>query len=280
MFSSALVVIGTLTVFAWPVRQQAIAAATDVPGTLDNISQGKGPVGQAVEKLHLQSFVRQHRQDIETWVDDHKASSISIARRVIGVLIAIVTVFVLTFLFLSQSAALGRTAMTLVPERRRDAVRRAAVDAGRAVSGYMVGNLLISLIAGLAALVCLVALGVANSIVLALWVAFADLIPLVGAQLGAALAVFAAFLHSPTAGVVAIVFFVVYQQFENGVLSPVVMSRTVKVSPLVVIISVLIGAEVFGFVGAILAIPMAGATQVAIKAGRHEYYQNRLRIAD
>src|SRR4029079_5667220 len=171
---------------------------------------------------------------------------------------------VLTFLFLSQSTALGEHALSVIPERRRPAARRAANDAARAISGYMIGNLLINLIAGVTALLCLLILGVPNPIVLALWVAFADLVPLVGATIGAALAVFAAFLHSPTAGIVAIVFFVVYQQVENSALQPLVMSRTVQVNPLVVILSVLLGVEIFGIIGALLAIPVVGALQVAV----------------
>jgi predicted PurR-regulated permease PerM len=280
MFSSALLVIGMLTVFAMPVRSQAVNAATDLPGTIDSAVSGNGPVGHALETLHLQSFVRDHQQDIENWANNLSGSSISIARQVISVVVAIVTIFVLTFLFLTQSESMGRTALSAFPARRQPAAKRAAADAAHAVSGYMLGNLLISLIAGLTALVCLVALGVPNPIVLALWVAFADLIPLVGATIGAALAVLAAFLHSPTAGIVSIIFFVVYQQFENSVLQPLVMSRTVKVNPLVVILSVLIGVEVLGFVGAILAIPIVGALQVAARAGRQEYYQDRLRIGE
>ena len=278
MFSSAIAIIGMFTVFALPVRSQAISAATDLPGTIDAAAEGKGPVGQTVQKLHLQSFVQDHRSDIQSWADDLQGSSFSIARRVINVVIGIVTVFVLTFLFLTQSTALSKAAIALVPERRRPAARRAAADAARAISGYMLGNLLISLIAGVAAFICLLILGVPNPIVLALWVAFADLIPLVGATIGAALAVFAAFLHSPTAGIVAIVFFVVYQQVENNALQPMVMSRTVQVNPIVVILSVLLGVEVFGITGALLAIPIVGALQVAVRAGWHEYHQDHLRI--
>ena len=99
----------------------------------------------------------------------------------------------------------------------------------------------------------------------ALWIAFADLIPLVGATLGAIAAVIAAFFVSPTAGIVALIFFVVYQQVENSVLQTVIMARTVRVNPLVVLLSVLIGVELFGFIGALLAVPIAGATSVILK---------------
>ena len=101
--------------------------------------------------------------------------------------------------------------------------------------------------------------------VLAVWVGFADLIPLVGATLGAVPAVFVAFLHSTGAGIATLIFFIVYQQFENHVLQPMVMSRTVNLNPLLVLLTVLVGVELAGFVGALLAIPAAGVLQVVVR---------------
>jgi len=97
------------------------------------------------------------------------------------------------------------------------------------------------------------------------WVALVDLIPLIGGLLAGVPTVAFAFLHSPTAGIVTLVVFLVYQQIENHVLNPVIMSRTVKLNPLWVILSVLAGAQIAGFVGALLAIPMAGAIQVVAR---------------
>ena len=143
---------------------------------------------------------------------------------------------------------------------------RVALDPAGAISGYMVGNLLISLIAGTAAFGLLVVLGVPSPFVLAMWVAFADIIPLVGAILGAIVVVGAAFLHGTTAGIVAVVFFVVYQQVENSLIYPAIMARRVKVNPLVVLLSFLLGVTIFGWLGAVLAVPISGAVQVAVKA--------------
>ena len=129
----------------------------------------------------------------------------------------------------------------------------------------MFGNLVISLIAGLATYAFLLVTGVRYAEVLALWVAFADLIPLVGATLGAIPTIAIAFLHSTPVGIATIVFFVAYQQFENHVLQVTVMSRTVKVNPLGILVSVLIGVELFGLLGALLAIPAAGVLQVIVR---------------
>ncbi len=183
---------------------------------------------------------------------------------------AFVTITLITFLFLSQSAAIGRTAMNLLPYRRRAPAQRIATDAAAAVSGYVIGNLIISVIAGVAAFGCLLALGVPSPVVLALFVAVADLIPLVGATLGAVVGVIAAYLHSPTAGLIAVIFFIVYQQLENGLIYPSIMSRKVNVNPLAILLSVLVAVELFGIVGALLAVPVSGAVQVVVTAVRQE----------
>ncbi|HEY4611339.1 MAG TPA: AI-2E family transporter, partial [Ilumatobacteraceae bacterium] len=193
---------------------------------------------------------------------------------------AFVTIILLTFLFLSQSAAIAKTAKTLVPHRRRASAERIAADAASAVSGYVIGNFIISAIAGAAAFICLVALGIPSPVVLALWVAFADLIPLVGATLGAAVCAIAAYLHSPTAGIITIIFFVVYQQIENGVIYPWIMARKVKVNPLVILLSVLLAVEVFGMLGALLAVPVSGALQVVVIAVRQERAREQLVLPD
>jgi predicted PurR-regulated permease PerM len=110
----------------------------------------------------------------------------------------------------------------------------------------------------------LIALGVPYAVALGLVVAILDLIPLAGATIAAIIIGTVAFLHSIVAGIVVIVFFILYQQLENHVLQPVVYNRTVKLSPLIILISVLIGAEVAGILGALGAIPVAGSIQVIV----------------
>jgi predicted PurR-regulated permease PerM len=139
----------------------------------------------------------------------------------------------------------------------------------------MFGNVLISLIAGVATYLFLRIVGVPYAEVIALFVAFCDLIPLVGATLGAIPTIGLAFLHSTPAGIAAVIFYVVYQQFENHFLQVTIMSRSVDVNPLAVLVSVLAGVELFGFVGALLAIPAAGIIQVIV---RNLYDERRGRL--
>src|SRR5207253_2774484 len=106
--------------------------------------------------------------------------------------------------------------------------------------------------------------GVPYAIALGLVVGILDLIPLAGATIAAIIVGLVAFLHSIVAGIVVIIFFIVYQQVENHILQPVVYGRTVQLSPLAVLISVLIGAELAGVLGALAAIPVAGSLQVVL----------------
>jgi predicted PurR-regulated permease PerM len=109
-----------------------------------------------------------------------------------------------------------------------------------------------------------------------LFVAIADLIPLVGATLGAVVAALAAFIHSVPAGIAVIVFFVLYQQFENHLLQPLIFSRTVKLNPLTVLIAILIAVEIAGILGALLAIPIAGMIQI-IARDIWDHHRGRLK---
>ncbi|MFT3852110.1 MAG: AI-2E family transporter [Ilumatobacteraceae bacterium] len=278
VLSTLAVVIGVLSVFLLPVRNQLIDVITDLPGTIRDAAAGRGTFGRLVTRLHLNNYVQEHEVELRRAADRLSSSSFELATALISGLIAFVTITVVTFFLLSQSSALGKAVLGALPRRRRESVKRVALDAGQAISGYMVGNLLISLIAGATTFVCLLILGVPAPFVLAVWVAFVDLIPLVGAILGAVVVVGAGFLHSTTAGIVTLVFFVVYQQLENSVIYPAVMARRVKANPLVVLLSFLLGVTIFGWIGALLAVPVSGAALVAMKSIQHERQQARLTL--
>jgi predicted PurR-regulated permease PerM len=140
-----------------------------------------------------------------------------------------------------------------------------AADCAKSITGYVSGNLLISVICGGLAYAALKIMGVPFAGLIAIFVGIADLIPLIGATLGAIVAVTAAAFHSIPALIVVAIFFVAYQQLENHVLQPLILSRTVKLNPLTVIVAILVGVELAGILGALLAIPFAGIIQVIVR---------------
>jgi predicted PurR-regulated permease PerM len=280
VLSTLVVTVGVIALFVMPVRTQLVNIITDLPGTVHDAANGKGPVGHIVQRLHIESYVKSNEAKLARAAARLSDSKFEAAQAVASATFAFVTITLITFLFLSQAAAMGRTAMNIIPRRRRAPAQRIATDAAAAVSGYVIGNLIISVIAGVAAFVCLLALGVPSPVVLALFVAVADLIPLVGATLGAVVCVIAAYLHTPTAGVISIIFFVVYQQVENGLIYPWIMARKVNVNPLVILLSVLLAVELFGVVGALLAVPVSGALQVMGIAVRQERAREQFVLPD
>jgi predicted PurR-regulated permease PerM len=176
-----------------------------------------------------------------------------------------VTVLVLTFLMVLEAPKIIEGSLALLSPARAERTRRVGGDCARAVLGYMTGNLLISVICGASTYVVLLLTGVPYAGVIAIFVALADLIPLVGATLGAVVAVGVALLHSITAGIIVVAFFIIYQQIENHLLQPVIMSRTVNLNPLTVFLSVLVGVELLGILGALIAIPVASMIQVIVR---------------
>ncbi len=150
-----------------------------------------------------------------------------------------------------------------MPDRSQERAKRVGNQIYKTVGGYVTGNLLISVIAGIISTVVLLLTGVSYAVALGLLVAILDLVPLAGATLAAILVTTVAFVdQGVVVGVIVLVFFVIYQQLENHVLQPLVYSRTVQLSPLAILIAVLIGAKLAGVLGALGAIPVAGAIQV------------------
>jgi predicted PurR-regulated permease PerM len=236
-----------------------------VPGYVNDLTKGKGRLGFLETKYHVVEKVREQ-------IDNGGAkkllglsgAAVSVTKGVVDIVIGIVTIVFLTFFMVMEGPAWVERLYSLLPPASQPRWRKVGHDIYQTVGGYVTGNLLISLIAGVLTTLVLLALGVPYAVALGLIVAILDLIPLAGATIAAIIIGAVAFIHSIVAGIVVIVFFVLYQQLENHVLQPLVYNRTVALSPLVILISILIGAELAGVLGALGAIPVAGTIQVLI----------------
>jgi predicted PurR-regulated permease PerM len=191
----------------------------------------------------------------------------SIVISVVGAVFTIVTVLVLAFFLLLD----GRRAFDWFVDElgpiRGPRVRDIANDVYRSVGGYVRGATTIALIAGIAVYLMLTILGIPFAVPLAVLAAFFSLIPLVGATIAGVIIAIVAALGAdfPTDLIAWSVFFIIYQQVENNLLQPQIFRRTVALHPLVVIVAILVGASLLGIVGALLAIPIAGAIQIIVK---------------
>ncbi len=188
------------------------------------------------------------------------------AGAIVSGLTAAVTILFLTLFLMLELPKLSEALLSLTSPPTASRIRRVVADVERTVGGYVAGNLIISVIAGITVGVSLWLLGVPYALALGLLMAFFDLVPLVGATIGALAAIGVAFAtQGVTAGVIMIVVNIVYQQVENHVLQPLVYRRTVQLSSFLIIVSVLMGAALLGVLGALIAIPVAGAIQVVLR---------------
>ena len=256
---------GMIYTFVRPIYDAGQDFARDVPGFVDRAQHGQGRVGELVKRFNLEEKVRDNAPKLQKALSNAGGPAVHAAETVASGLVALLTILVLSFLMLLEAPTIIASFLSLLAPERANQVRRIGQDAARAVTGYMAGNLVISVIAGMVTWIFLMIVGVPFAGVLGLWVGFADLLPLVGATVGAVPTIAIAFLESTGAGIAVLVMYIVYQQVENHVLQPVVMSRTVHLNPLGVLLSVLVGVELAGFVGALLAIPVAGAIQVIVR---------------
>jgi predicted PurR-regulated permease PerM len=192
------------------------------------------------------------------------SSSGQIAISVAGMIAALATVLTLTFFLLLGSERYVNAGVGLFPERHQPLVRRLLSQSAGAISGYVTGNLAISVICGVTTFIVLLILGMPYAAPLALLVAVLDLIPLVGATLGGALLVVVGLFVEPWKAVVLLVYIVVYQQAEGSLLQPIVYSRAVHLNGLVILIALLVGGQLLGIPGALLAIPVAEIIRIVV----------------
>jgi predicted PurR-regulated permease PerM len=204
------------------------------------------------------------RDELGALVRNIFSSTGAIAVSAAGFLAALATVLTLTFFLLVGSERYLNAGVGLFPEAHRPLVRRLLTQSAGAVSGYISGNLAISAICGIITFLVLVILGMPYAAPLALLVAVLDLIPLVGATLGGALLVIVGLFVEPWKAVVLLIFVLVYQQVESNVLQPLVYSQAVQLNGLVILIALLVGGQLLGIPGALLAIPVAEIIRILV----------------
>jgi predicted PurR-regulated permease PerM len=263
VFVLVLVILGALiTAFAVPLTREGTAFAGQLPQMVNDARAGRGPVGGLLERTNALTYIQNNQDKIKALASGLTTPAAGVLQGVATGIAGVVTIFVLAYLMVLEGPKVVDGVLNLMQPANRPRVRAVSADCAKSITGYLSGNLLISVICGVLTYITLLATGVPFAGLIALFVAVADLIPLVGATLGAIVAVIAAAIHSVPALIVVAIFFVVYQQLENHLLQPVILSRTVKLNPLTVLISILVAVELAGILGAFLAIPIAGMIQV------------------
>jgi predicted PurR-regulated permease PerM len=228
------------------------------------------------DRYHLTTRLQSDARELPSRLAKATGSLQAVTVKAFGVIGDLVTVLAVGFLLMLHGGRYAEKALRLTGAREAR-YRELVVDVNHAVAQYMLGNVAISVLATVATWLVLMILGVPYALSLAVVVGFFDLIPLVGATIGAIVVAFATTtVDFPTATIVWVAFVIVYQRFENYLVQPLVYGRALDVNPLVTILGVLAGAALLGILGALLAIPIAAAIQIVLR----DWWANRAAVAE
>jgi predicted PurR-regulated permease PerM len=271
-FWAVLVFVGLAIAFGYPLIRSGTHLADQLPSYVDQAQHGRGWIGQLIRRYHVTTWVQHNSAKIASFAQSLGKPALALGKGAVSLLVALGTIFFLVLLLLLEGPKMRSWILANMTSERAVRVTRVSAQVNRAVTGYMAGNMLTSVIAGTVVFVTLLLLGVPFPFLWALWVALVDFLPMIGGALAGIPTVLFATAHSLTAGIVTLAVFLAYTQIENHVLNPVVMSKTVQINPLLVLISILVAASIGswigglfgGFVAALLAIPAAGAGQVIV----------------
>ncbi|HEX4217349.1 MAG TPA: AI-2E family transporter [Acidimicrobiales bacterium] len=275
--AAVLAFTGLLVLFGYPLVNSLTHFAEQLPHMVSELKKGHGTLAHLLDRVHLLSWVQKNAPKIQTAAKNLSKPALSVGtnlgKAVFSTILALTTIGFLSLFMLMEAPAIRRGFLGSLAPKRRTMVEQVASTVSKSVTNYVLGNIALSLIFGLVIFVTLVILGVPFALLLGLWVGLVAMIPLVGGLIAGVPTVAIALLHSPAAALVALIVFVAFQMVENHFLYPIVMSRTVRMNPLWVLLSVLVGANlggVFGsalgaLAGALVAIPVGGAIQVVFR---------------
>jgi len=259
--------------FGYPLVNSITHLANALPNYISNAEHGKGWIGHLLRHYHVQAWLSKNSSKLVSYANGLSKPALALGRGAATILIALVTMFAFVVLLLLEGPKIRRALLDMSSPRTSEWISRVGSEIGKSALGYMLGNLLTSIIAGLVVFVTLWLLSVPFAFLWALWVALVDFLPQIGGALAGIPTVLFALVHSLSAGIITAIVFLAYTQIENHVLNPIIMSRTVKINPLTVFVAIIVGATlgawvggIFGgFVAVLLAIPAAATIQVLVR---------------
>jgi predicted PurR-regulated permease PerM len=248
-----------------PLVREAKQLANDIPHYIDRLQHSSGWVGNLQRKYHLAEKLQNITKDLPHLASQSFGKILGITKSVAAFIFNMLTIAILLIYFQLALPRLRSGSTSMMSDEHRSRFTHIIDESIAKVGGYVSGNITVSIIAGVGAFVALAIIGVPFAAALAVFVAITDLLPVVGATLGAVACVLVAAFSSIGDAVATGIYFIVYQQVENYVIVPRVMKRAIDLSPAGAIVSTLIGGSLAGFAGAMLALPVAAMVKVAMR---------------
>lgn len=261
-----------------PLVKQTVDFIKDVPQAIQEFTAEDSGLNNFIERNNLRDQVNNFTEGFNEKFKDIGEPVLNTAGAVATAVVSTVTVLVLTFMMLIEGPTWFEKIIAIQPKDKRGPRRELAKKLYRVVTNYVNGQVIVSFIAGSFALVgLLIASNIfnvsINAVALSVIVMLFGLLPLIGATIGAVIVVLACLLVSLPLAISMAIYFIVYQQIENLTIQPYIQSKTNALTPLIVFIAALVGANLGGILGAFVAIPVAGCIKILLE----EYYLSRLK---
>ncbi|MCE7936693.1 AI-2E family transporter [Candidatus Saccharibacteria bacterium CPR2] len=264
-YTVVLLILATMLYVTIPtIVEQSRNLSQKAPSYVENLSRGNDVVSRTVQRYELQDDIKAMQSELTQRLGFASNPLIALFERVTSSFVTVLTILVLAFFMLVEGPDWLDRFWTLMPENNRAHRKKLAYKMYRTVTGYVNGQLLIAVLSATTSLVVMSIVGIPFAIPLATIVGLFGLIPLIGATLAAVVVVTVSLFKSLTAAIIMLIFFIIYQQIENNVVQPIVQSKTVDVSPLTVLVAAIIGVSLAGFIGAIVAIPIAASLRILV----------------
>ncbi|HEV8574335.1 MAG TPA: AI-2E family transporter [Dehalococcoidia bacterium] len=228
----------------------------------DDLPQDAQDLEEFLDDFGIKVELSQRAEDIDWDNLISGQAAVDYGQRALTVLLGAITVFVLTAYLLVDTPRLSRFVYQFVPPGREPDVEHFMTAMSRVVGGYIRGQIVTSACIFVYTLIVLLAAGVPNALAFAVLAAFVDIIPLIGATIAVVFPTIAAFQESPTKAIIVLALLLLYQQFEDRFLTPRVYGQTLNLPPLVVLVAVLVGGQLLGIAGVLLAMPAAAVARV------------------
>lgn len=246
-----------------PLIHQVITFVQNLPEIIHNILTNQTLINLS-QSYHFENSLNQFSTQISGVILGGGGSILSITNSVINQVTAVTIILVLTFLLQIEGIKIWQTFLNFLPKKNISIAQSIADKTVKAVSGFVSGNLFISLIAGLVTFITLMILNVPYAFTLAVLVALFDLIPLIGAAIATFAIGLVALTKSLLIALIAVSVILIYQFVEGHFIQPIVYSKSINLSALIIVIASVLGAEIGGIIGILLAIPLAAIVQIVV----------------
>lgn len=255
--------VGFLAIAIPPLVNEVDLLIKHAPHYLDSLNRRSSFLGHLNMKFHIVSHVQKALSG--GGLSTISSGVVGAGKVVLGVVTSVIIVVALTIYFLADLPRVTSAMYRLVPHSRRARAGLLIDEVFARVGGYVLGNLITSLIAAVGTFVWLLAWGVPYPLLLSVFVGFMDLIPIVGSTVAGIVVSLVALTVSLPVALATAGFYIVYRQAEDYLITPRVMQRTVDVSGLITVIAVLVGGTLFGILGALIAIPIAAGIKLIVE---------------